>query len=265
MPSSLLGPLVSAGISGGANALFGGGQKDPGEYLSNFQPTGISAGGLTSGFGGGNVTMTPSAERLGAISNIAGLFGNQADLLTGLRSKVEPGYNDLLRSRLDTLNNSKLAAVGNLRDNLQRRRVLGSSFAQDAFSRTNAEYGKAADAITADSFLKSLDATQQIAQQEFTARRQQFQVGLDEMNLEANLAASLAGKATDVLGKNAQLQAEMQAKSNAGSGSFFGSLIQPIAKAAGGAFGIKTDGASGGGGDVLFGGLPLGQGGIGSA
>jgi hypothetical protein len=184
---------------------------------------------------------------MGAVNNIAGAFGNQADFLSNLRSKVEPGYNDLLRSRLDTLNNAKLSAVGNLRDNLQRRRVLGSSFAQDAFTRTNAEFGKQADAITADSFLKSLDATQQIAQQEFTARRAQFQTGLDEMNLEANLASGLAGKATDVLGKNAQLEAQLTAQSNAGAGKFFGSLIQPIASAAGKSAGGFFSGFGGGG------------------
>src|SRR4029077_1642117 len=126
MPTSLIAPLVGAAISGGANALFSKGQQNPNDFLSGFQPTGISAGGLTSGMSGGNVTISPSGDRLGAVNNVANAFGNQADLLSSLRAQVTPGYNDLLKSRLDTLNNSKLSAVGNLRDNLQRRRVLGS-------------------------------------------------------------------------------------------------------------------------------------------
>jgi len=154
------------------------------------------------------------------------------------------------------LNNSKTAAIGNLRENLERRRVLGSSFAQDAFTRTNAEFAKQADAVTADSFLKSLDATQQLIGQEFTARRGQFQTGLDELNLEASTAATMAGKATEQLGANARTAAQLDFLSNQGKGSFFNNLIAPVAKAAGNsASGFNFNFGGGSSGPDLGGGI----------
>jgi hypothetical protein len=110
--------------------------------------------------------------------------------------------------------------------------VLGSSFGADTISRAEAEFAKEKERVAAESFMQELELTNNLVQQEFTARRGAYQTGLDELNLEAQVATALAGKATDILGKNAQIEAQLLAQSHAGAGKFFGQEIAPGIKSA---------------------------------
>jgi hypothetical protein len=232
---SFLIPLAtSAAVTAGSSlfsSLFGG-KKDATAPLQNFTPPGINAGGLSATFGGGNYNVTSSAERRGLVGDIASTFGANADAIAGLRAQVAPGVSGLRASRLAEIEGARSSAIGNLRDNLARRRVLGSSFGADTISRAEAEFAKEKERVAAESFMQELELTNQLVQQEFTARRGAYQTGLDELNLEAQVATALAGKATDILGKNAQIEAQLLAQSQAGAGKFFGQEIAPGIKSA---------------------------------
>ncbi len=247
MPTSLIAPLVSGAISFGANKLLGPKSGSATAGLTNFTPPGINAGGLSSTYGPGGIGITADANRTAAVSGLSDTFGQQAGEIGGLRATVAPGFSNLRTAALNQIENARSNAIGNLRENLQRRRVLGSSFAQDAASRTEAEFAQEKAKTEAQSYLQELEATNQLIQQEFTARRGVFQTGLDEMNLEANLAAGLAGKATDVLGKNAQVEAMLKAQEQQGAGKLVGTLTQPFADAAGKGAGKFFAGGGGGG------------------
>lgn len=233
MPTSVLiagaTAAASAGASAGIGKLFG---SKSGPKVSS-APPGINAGGLSSTFDNGTVSLGADANRRGLVGGLADTFGQQADALGGLLPTVAPGMSDLRRARLSEIDASRTAAIGNLRDNLSRRRVLGSSFAQDAAGRTELEFAKERDRVQAETFLQELELTTNLMQQAFTAERGKFQTHLDELNLEANLAAGLAGKATDVLGKNAQTEALLLAQSQQGAGKFFGQLAQPVGESVG--------------------------------
>lgn len=229
MPTSLIVPAIGAAVSGAANmgisSLLGGNKSAP---QVAYTPPGLNAGGLSATFGDNGYNVTASGDRMAAVGNVAQTFGDQASTFAGLRSMVAPGNNALLQARLAEIENARSSAIGNLRENLQRRRVLGSSFAQDAATRAEAEFGQQRSAATADTFMRSLEASSQLAEKEFTARRGQFQTGLDEMNLETNLAAGLATKATDVLGQNARYQALLDAQNDAGRGQYIGQTFKPL-------------------------------------
>lgn len=257
MPTSLLTGLA-VGAAGAAGSkifgnLFGGG--DPTKTLQNFAPPGFNGGGISAASGPGGYSISASPERTAAVGGIANTFGQQAEQLNVPLSQVQPGFGALRSSRLAEIENARQASIGNLRENLGRRRVLGSSFAQDAATRTEAEFAQARERTQAESFLQEMQMTQELTQQQFTARRNQFQTDIDEMNLEASIAAGLTGKATDVMGKNAQLEAMLQSQSQQGAGKFFGQALQgavgPTGKAIGGFF---SGGGSGGGG--FYGGSP---------
>lgn len=250
MPTGILTAAATGAASAGAGkllgGLFGGGESGG---TGGFAPTGINAGGLSSYIdGSGNIGLTASPDRLAAVKGVSDTFGSQADALATLIPRVAPGISDLRRSRLGAIDNARLNAVGTLRDNLARRRVLGSSFGQDAITRAEAEFSQQAQQAEAESFLQEMEMTTNLLQQQFTARRGQFQTNLDELNLEVNLAASLAGKATDVLGKNAQVEQMLNAQSQAGAGKFFGQLAQPIGDAVG--KGVKSMFSSSSGPDL---------------
>lgn len=225
--------LISAGLSYGASKLFGGSSGNAAAPLQNFQPTGFSGGGFNTSFGPGGLTIKPTAERLGAVKGLSDTFGNLAGEISGLRPRVAPGMSDLRRSRLAEVEAARSSAVGNLRENLARRRVLGSSFGQDALTRAENEFGMARDKVASESFLQELEATNQLIQQEFAARRGQFQTGLDELNLEADLASKLAAGATKVMSDNAQFLSALNAKEAQGAGKFFGDTFNPAFKAIG--------------------------------
>lgn len=233
---TILGGLASGAASFGLSKLFGGGDKSAAAPVQNFRPVGINAGGLSSSMNGDNLSITPSAERLGLVGGISNAYGNEADALAGLRGRVQPGFSDLRTARLQQIEDARNAAIGNLRENMARRRVLGSSFGQDSLARADLEFGRAKEQTAAESFLQELDATNQLLQQEFQARRGQFETGLNDLNLQADVATKLAAGATQQLGANARFEAELAAKEQAAKGKFFGDqVISPISKAVGSA------------------------------
>lgn len=233
---SLLSGVATAGASTLASKLFGK-NKNPGDSIAAFKPAGFSAGGLTSSYDptSGNVTLTPSGERLGFVRGVADNFNEFGDLLSGLRSRVAPGASELRARRLAAIDDAETQAIGNLRDNLSRRRVLGSSFGQDAANRASVEFARARDTIEAESFMQELGLTSEFAAQEYQAKRSAFQTQLDELNLQADLASKLASGASSQMGENARLMARLDAAESQGAGKFFGQAFQPFGKAVGGA------------------------------
>lgn len=260
MPSSLLIPLaasaITSGVSFGASKLFGGGSGDTsGLQPQNFTPAGINAGGLNSSFQGGNINVSPDAARTGLVNNLASQFGDQAAQLNALRGSVAPGISALRSSRLGEIESARQASIGNLRENLARRRVLGSSFGQDAITRAESEFAGQRDKVAAESFLQELEASNQLINQQFNATRLQFQTGLDELNLEADVATKIGAKATETLGANARTLAALNAQEAAGAGKFFGQTFDPLFKQ----IGSSAAGLFKGGGDTV------GVGGVGAS
>ena len=241
--AALAPSVISAGASFGLSKLFGGGKKETPQFQP---PPGINAGGLTARFRRGGVNVTSSAERQGFVGGLAATFPEQAGQIGELREQVTPGFGRLTTSRLQQVENARRSSVGNLRENLQRRRVLGSSFAADALTRAEAQFGQQAEQVAAESFLQELDLNQQLVQQEFTARRGEFQTNLDELNLQADIATKLATGATQTLGENARLKAELDAKGQEGAGRFFGQTFQPLIDKLGEIGGGLIGGALGG-------------------
>lgn len=198
--------------------IFGGGPKAS-DSVSN-----ISAGGLTSS-GSKRISLTSSPERQGLVGSIAATFPEQSKFFGDLAAKVAPGVSGLRSSRLASIEGSRRAAVGNLRENLQRRRVLGSSFAQDALVRAETEFAREKERVAAESFMTELELTNQLVSQQFEARRGEFQTFLNEFNLQTEVATQLSSNATAQLGANARMKAELDASAAAGFGQFLGSFF----------------------------------------
>lgn len=226
--TALATSAITAGANYGLSKLMGGSSE--GSSATSFTPPGISAGGLSSSMGSKGIEIKSSPYRRALVADLAGASGEQAGLLAELRGRVAPGISELRASRLSEIENARQSAIGNLRENLQRRRVLGSSFGNDAITRAESEFAGQRERVAAESFLQELEASNNLINQEFTVRRQQFQTGLDELNLQADLATKLAGAATTQMGANARLQAELDAKEAAGAGKFFGETIAPFTK-----------------------------------
>lgn len=216
-----------------------------------FKPIGIKTGGFDLGIEGGKVTGGSTEQRLGRIQDLSDLFSKQAGQIRGLRSKIRPGFSELRtalgersQARLQNVRGLGQKAVGDLSANLQRRRVLGSSFGEDALSRTRAEFAQKEDVILRDvalqeaqTFLTEIEQTRQLIGDEFAAGQKAIQVFIDNMNLEAGIATQLATNATDALSANAQIQAQILADEQ-------NNLFELFTGVAGGAFEESTGGAN---------------------
>lgn len=157
------------------------------------------------------------------IYNSAGEFGDDRDRFLGLyddvgalRETVTPGYSHLRDRRLEAVELARTKGMGDLRDSLARRRVAGSSFANDSISRAEAEYGKLRSDTEAQTFLEELDANMRLISQQqslgtsaMQALQSRFQT---ELGALGNLT-SLAGIDASVSGQG--LSADLQSMSQA--------------------------------------------------
>lgn len=182
------------------------------------------------------------------------------DAQNELIADVRPGFGRLTEARLQQIENARSRAVGNLRENLARRRVLGSSFGRDALARTESEFAQQSERAAAQGFLQELDATNRLIQQRLNARQNTVQRELDAVNSIINadlglsqaateaetatdklrlslfrdlgeISANLATNTASNLSENARLNAALAADSAAGAGRFFEPAISGVSNA----------------------------------
>jgi hypothetical protein len=211
------------------SSLFGGG----GDTNINFSPKGFEAGGLTGTVTPEGVDLSRSPELAGILSNLSGEFGAQAETLGELLSQVEPGFGRLTETAVSALEQRRRAAVGNLRENLARRRIGGSSFAASALGRTEAEFAKQESEVRAKSFLAELDAKTRLITQQAQARQAQFDVLLKQGNFEAALGAEMATSINSLLGNIALAESQLAASEAQAKGQAIGTGLSFLAIASG--------------------------------
>src|ERR1041385_8974546 len=222
----------------------------PKPQLVPFVNPSFSGGDLSGTFGsGGKGEVTAGSTRNDIVGGLSDAGAAAANTFGGLYNTVRPGFNDLLAARINSINDSARSAIGDLRQNLQSRRILGSSFGNDTISRANAEFSRQRDNTIADNFLKSLDAQRQLTADEYNARIKAFQPRLDELNLEAGLASDLMNRGSQQLAANAQYNASAQSAANASGLNALGSVIGTV-----GGLALKGLNFGGGGSPFSFGG-----------
>jgi hypothetical protein len=125
-------------------------------------------------------TLRPELDALrgrlrGTNTGLPALAGQAA----ALRSDVRPGFGRATESRVTALRAQQQQAVGNLREELSRRRVLGSSFASREVSALNADFAMQEDRIRADAFIDELTASGQLLELEAGIAGQEAAIGLE--------------------------------------------------------------------------------------
>jgi hypothetical protein len=207
------------------NALFG----DPTKAVRQFRPVMMSGGGFTSSLVGPKnkqtLNLTSTADRTNAIAGVQGALLGGADQLAGQRGLVRPGFGALTEARVGSLDAARRRATGTLRDNLSRRRVLGSSFASDAMGRMESEFGRQEAEVRAQSFLEELQMTSSLIDRETQLRTTAMSTALDNLNLEASLATQLATGATAAFAQSAAIQGQLAMQQSALGADIFGTLL----------------------------------------
>lgn len=184
---SIIGGIAGTAIGGPSGGTIGsalGGMLDSKgkKKKTGTAPfTNVFAGGLKSYIdGSGNLAVSPDRERWLATTGLASNYRSQAASSRSLipqvqgiydtaisstndsLSKIPAGYGQLTKTAVGAVTNARDKSLSDLRGNIARRRVLGSSFGNDDISRMEAEYAQKEAEVRADSFLKELDQTTQL-------------------------------------------------------------------------------------------------------
>lgn len=226
--------LISGGVQFAANQLFGPSDSDALAPLQTPQALDFSGGGLFGRNQGGQFAVGTTDGSRDSLVNQIGNFNRGLGIDLGkLREMVTPGFGALTESRVGALDASRRRTVGNLRDNLQRRRIGGSSFAADAVSRAEAEYGLQEADVRARSFLEELDMSTQLLVNETNANINAVTTVLDELNIRLGLASNSAAPLAQMLANAGRYTADIMTQSAVAQGGFINELARPVGDAIG--------------------------------
>jgi hypothetical protein len=178
-----------------------------------------------------------------------------AGLRKGLNRDIAPLIGSLRETGVEAIRGRRRRAVGDLRENLARRRVAGSSFAQDALARAEAEFAKEEAEFGSQAGIQELQLRDQLLAREMElvgaeteANVQSFQTVLNQLNLESGLAAQISTGLSGIAAQNAQAIAQINADFAAARANIIGTALGAgVGFALGGPAGAAVGGAVTGG------------------
>lgn len=272
---AILGSVLGSAASAGVSKLFGGGSSGSGSGSggsAGLMPA--SAGGLDVRYNKGLLQVLPSTSTKGpdprttAVNNISksyldnaaylrsiipqlnNIFGQDRSKIDAIMAQVEPGYGALTDARVNAIRDKAMSSGSDLRGNLARRRVLGSSFGNDAMTRNDAEFAKQEAEARAASFLEELDVKTKLIDRQletnldeingvnsfinsaFSFERAADENQLNELNKQLSVMTGILNSAMQMQQANARAEQEGLLR----QGSAFGGLASSIGDQAGGFF-----------------------------
>lgn len=217
-----MGGLVNSVTKG----IFGD-PADTAAPLRKFRPAAFSTRGLSGQFDKKTNTfnLTPSTGLTDAQNQVQQAFGQRGQEFRNLIPGAKEGFASLTEAGVNRLGDKRRRAIGNLRENLSRRRVAGSSFAEDAASRAEAEFAREEEDFRAQTALQEIDATARLIDMSTQSEIQGFQTALDQLNFESQLGAQLSSQATSAMQRNAEMQSQILADFAGARGALVGTAI----------------------------------------
>jgi len=191
-------------------------------------------GGLSTKIQGkNNLKIKSSPERQALIDSVSNLLKEGAGELEGIREQVKPGFSAFREAGLNAIGTRARQSIGNLRENLARRRVLGSSFAGDAIQRAEREFAQEEAEFASATTLQELDAFTQLTQQITNQQIAAVETQINELNLQLDVGLALSGQAAQSI-----TAASIQQQQNAAA---FTSNLMSLGAAGAGACAIARE------------------------
>lgn len=218
----------------GAQISAAGGVPDP--ELSNQYRIALNAAaqktqgsGQQGGLGGAPSIAVPQINGGTPAFNIAGgalsktntvvqnefarRFPEQLAALDELRAQVAPNVSLARQAALGQVRDQARQAQGNLRQQISRRGLAGSSFAQSAEGQLSAEYAKQAAQVEVQAAQQELDLTTKFIDMQRELMAEALSRDLTELQVGADLAIAGGRLAADIANIQATLAAaELQAR-----------------------------------------------------
>lgn len=214
--------------------LFGGGGGAPRLTVPAANRAHTPGFSLRSSFDATTGKSDTYLTRLGSPAQSA--FSDRFPRILGdidtVRGTIAPGFSLIRKARADAVENARRRSLGNLRDNLTRRRIAGSSFAGDALARAEAEFAQAGAQQQAQAFLDEFNANVQVLNQESATIADALNRELQELGIASGMAQNFLSQFLQQDRAQAALTAQAQANEGALGGSLLGlglsALVSPI-------------------------------------
>ena len=171
------------------------------------------------------------------LSGLTNALTGRSQAFSDLRSRVAGGFGDLVRARVQSIRDAGQRTVGNLRNRLRQRRVLGSSFSENQIANTEALFAQEEERARAEGVVGEIGLEANLIGQEFAGAVEAAQTLINQLNFETSLAAGLQQSATQAVQNIAIARAEAKAASNAAFGSLAGVVLGRVLPVPGGSGG----------------------------
>ena len=169
----------------------------------------INGGTPSYNIAGGVLSKTNAVVQ----NEFARRFPEQLAALDQLRAQVAPNVSLARKAALGQVEDARRQATGNLRQQMARRGVSGSSFGQSAESQTSAEFAKQAAQVEVQAAQQELELTTKFIDMQRTFMSEALTRDLTELGFGTELAIASGRMATDIANIQANLAAaELQAK-----------------------------------------------------
>lgn len=169
----------------------------------------ISGGTPAFNIAGGTLSKTNTFVQ----NEFARRFPEQLAALDELRAQVAPNVSLARQAALGQVRDQARQAQGNLRQQISRRGLAGSSFAQSAEGQLSAEYAKQAAQVEVQAAQQELDLTTKFIDMQRGLMAEALARDLTELQIGADLAIAGGRLAADIANIQATLAAaELQAR-----------------------------------------------------
>ena len=202
-------------------------------------------------------STTRSPEVQGYLDSLKGGIGQANDALTSNINSLTPGFGAITQARLDAIHNAALKATSDLSGNLARRRVLGSSFGQNAVAQVTQQAGVDEANARAQSYLDELNAQNNLINTRLNNITALSKAELDQANFETTAGVNLMNGTMQTFQDNAGVIGQLAAANASGAGaalqtSLYGANGQPgllhyltgAVPSGGGVTSVTSDGGS---------------------
>ena len=216
-------------MSGIIDGLLGKKSKSE-KILQRFSPAGFSGGAFSGSFdkGSNSFDLTRTDAGNSAVAGLVKSFDERKQAFSGLKSRVAPGFGEVTRTTVDAIRRAGSRTVGNLREELSKRRVAGSSFAEREIAGIEAQFGELEAKTRAESKLQELGVTIDLTNQETAAAVAGSEALLKQLNIEGSIAASLGQASSQQMRANNLAQAQARASSQAGAAEFVSTIASAL-------------------------------------
>ena len=181
--------------------------------LKKFKPAGFNTAGVSGAFDKEsntfNLTRSEGLEQ--SLAGITSGFRKRGEEFSRLRGEITDKVTGFTRSRINRLRANRQRTVGNIRSELQSRRVLGSSFAQASIAGAEAEFALAEDEIFSEGQLIELELERSLIFDETQAGIDAANTLLEQFNFETTLGANLSVQAGTQIQSNLTVSAQAAA------------------------------------------------------